>query len=816
VKDILGELNDEQRKAVECTDGPVMVIAGAGSGKTRVLTYRVAWLLEQGADAFNILALTFTNKAAREMKERIIRLVGGTEAHNVWMGTFHSVFAKILRIEGQRLGYPPNYTIYDTDDSKRLIKALLKENNLDEKVYQPGYILNRISAAKTSLISSAEYNEMPEITEYDTTAGKPLTGQLYIQYQARLFRASAMDFDDLLFNMNILLRDFPEVLYKYQQKFVYVLVDEYQDTNYAQYLILKKLAANNENICVVGDDAQSIYAFRGANIRNILNFRSDYPDSKVFKLEQNYRSTKTIVAAANSIIANNKQQIFKEIWTENDEGQMISLIRASTDTEEGNLVAQSIFENRMNHQLPNSSFAILYRTNAQSRSHEEALRRLNIPCRVYGGVSFYQRKEIKDLLAYYRITINQKDDEALLRIINVPARGIGKTTTEKLVVAADNHKKSIFEVIEAPGSYPVDVSSATFVKLSSFITMIKSFSAMLKTRNAFDLARHIANSSGLLKELYEDKTPEGVSRFENIEELLNAIKEFTEKPSGPMLDAGSSMLDNGQKNQADSASNSEMPDTGSLILNNIELNPNALSGIQHQESSIKNPASSIKTLDMFMEDVALLTDMDYDKDDNPDKVLLMTVHSAKGLEFPFVYVVGLEENLFPSIQSIGSREDLEEERRLFYVAVTRAQTKLTVSYAENRYRWGELTICDPSRFLKEIPEKYIDYPKRTSIHDTGFRSADNFSNTLPGAPVFKKPVDMKNFKKLSAVGTGTGAGDPADIEAIQPGVEVEHERFGKGKVVSLEGAGPNKKATVQFPGIGQKQLLLRFAKLKIV
>ncbi|HTX88746.1 MAG TPA: UvrD-helicase domain-containing protein, partial [Bacteroidales bacterium] len=455
--DFLKDLNDAQRAAVEATEGPVMVIAGAGSGKTRVLTYRVAYLVSQGVDPFNILALTFTNKAAREMKDRITSLVGGNEARNVWMGTFHSIFARVLRVEGQRLGYPPNYTIYDTDDSKRVIKAIIKESNLDDKVYQPGYVLHRISAAKTSLISAQEYNTNPDITEYDSAAGKPLTGQLYTQYQSRLFRASAMDFDDLLFNMNILLRDFPEVLYKYQKKFVYLLVDEYQDTNYAQYLILNKLAANNENICVVGDDAQSIYAFRGANIQNILNFRKDYPDHKVFKLEQNYRSTKTIVAAANQVIVNNKQQIFKEIWTDNEEGSKITLIRASTDGEEGNLVAQSIFENKMNNQLQNNAFAILYRTNAQSRSFEESLRKLNIPCRIYGGISFYQRKEIKDLLAYFRLVINHKDEDALLRVINYPARGIGKTTLEKLVAEADRYKKTIFEILDEPDTYPVQL-----------------------------------------------------------------------------------------------------------------------------------------------------------------------------------------------------------------------------------------------------------------------------------------------------------------------------------------------------------------------
>jgi len=765
-KNILEDLNEVQRAAVIETEGPVMVIAGAGSGKTRALTYRVAYLIEKGTDPFNILALTFTNKAAREMKDRIIVLVGA-EAQNVWMGTFHSIFARVLRIEGHRLGYPPNYTIYDTDDTKRVIKNLIKENNLDDKVYQPGFILHRISAAKTSLISAEEYNANPEIEEYDSSSGRPLTGKLFTLYQNRLIRSSAMDFDDLLFNMNILLRDFPDVQYKYQKKFKYILVDEYQDTNYAQYLIIKKLAANNENICVVGDDAQSIYAFRGANIQNILNFRNDYPDHKVFKLEQNYRSTKTIVRAANAVIENNKDQIFKEIWTENENGVLIQLIRASTDTEEGNLVAQAIFENKMNHQLPNSSFAILYRTNAQSRSHEESLRRLNIPCRIWGGVSFYQRKEIKDLLSYFRLSINVKDEDALLRVINYPARGIGKTTVEKLIITADEQKKSIFEIIENPSAARLKLPENTVRKIFTFITMIKSFSVQLKTRNAFEMAKHIATSCGLIKEMNDDKTPEGVSRLENMEELLNAIKEFSESP------------------RVD-------PETG-------EMESNA-----------------IRTLDEFMQDIALLTDVDIKDDQNGDKVNLMTVHSAKGLEFPYVFVVGLEENLFPSIQSLNSRTDLEEERRLFYVAITRAQQKLTLSYAENRYRWGNLIMCEPSRFISEVPEDQIEFPRRTQPVKETFSRKDNFSSRLAGLDEPpRKPFIPKNFQKVSRSETVSDI-PVSGVDEIQVGMEVNHERFGIGKVINLEGVGPNKKATVFFHGIGQKQLLLRFARLRIV
>ncbi len=763
---ILDNLNEAQKAAVIATEGPVMVIAGAGSGKTRVLTFRVAWLLEQGVDPFRVLALTFTNKAAREMKERIIKLVGGTEAHSVWMGTFHSIFARILRVEGHLLGYPPNYTIYDTDDSKRVVRSLIKENALDDKIYQAGYILHRISSAKTSLLSAEEYNINHEIQEYDSTTGKPLAGKLYTQYQNRLKRAAAMDFDDLLFNMNILLRDFPDVLYKYQQKFHHILVDEYQDTNYAQYLIVKKLAANNENICVVGDDAQSIYGFRGANIQNILNFRTDYPDHQTFKLEQNYRSTKIIVKAANTVIEKNKKQIFKEIWTDNEEGGLIRLIRASTDTEEGNLVAQSIFEQKMNQQLPNEAFAILYRTNAQSRSHEEALRRLNIPCRIYGGISFYQRKEIKDMLAYFRLAINPKDEEALLRVINNPTRGIGKTTIEKLIVAADDSGSSIYEVIGDPQTHHLKLPYGTMQKINEFLTMIRSFGAMLKTRNAYDLGKHIAASSGLLKVLYEDKTPEGVSHYENMEELLNAVKEFTESERAPNEETG-------------------------------EID------------------TSIRTLDEFMQDVALLTDADFGDDEGNDRVALMTIHASKGLEFPNVYLVGLEENLFPSIQSLNSRADLEEERRLFYVALTRAQKSVTLSYAENRYRWGNLTICEPSRFISEIPEEQLDLPKKASVQPGGFFSEDNFSSSLPGLKRPRKitPVD-KNLKKSnpSVIPDDFNA---ATIESIVPGMEVVHELFGNGKVVQVDGQGPNKKATVFFQGVGQKQLLLKFARLKL-
>lgn len=766
MSDILDQLNEAQRQAVEVVSGPVMVIAGAGSGKTRVLTYRVAHLLNQGVDPFNILALTFTNKAAREMKERIIKLVGTADAKNVWMGTFHSVFARVLRSEAQRIGYPSTFSIYDTDDSKRLIKTIIKEQNLDDKVYTPGFVSHRISTAKSSLITAEAYNANEEILLQDKMAGKPFVGEIYKQYKIRCFRAAAMDFDDLLLNTFILLEQFPDVLLKYQKKFAFILVDEYQDTNHAQYMILKRLAADNENICVVGDDAQSIYGFRGANIQNILNFKRDYPDAQEFKLEQNYRSTKTIVGAANTIIVNNKDQIFKEIWTENEEGNLIELIKSNTDNEEGTLVASSIFGTKMTYQLKNDAFAVLYRTNAQSRAIEEALRRMNIPYRIYGGLSFYNRKEIKDVLAYYRLSINHKDEEALKRIINYPARGIGKTTQESIVVAADQHGKSLWEIIEEPHLYALNMNSGTLAKINAFVTMIKSFSVQVKTKNAYDLAKLIAYSSGVMKDLNEDKTPEGISRYENIEELLNAIKEFSDKPK--------------------------------------EYNPG-------EEPTGETESAAIRTLDEFMQDVALITDADVQDKDSGDKVSLMTIHAAKGLEFPYVYIVGLEENLFPSIQSLGSRADLEEERRLFYVALTRAEKKVHISYSESRYRWGNLTISEPSRFIDEINSNFIAFPRRANMQkmaNTGFTEQ---------RPI---PIIRKNLKKIGNLQSGPpsseGGASSSPIELIIPGAEVEHARFGRGKVISVEGAGASRKAAVFFKNVGQKQLLLQYAKLKVV
>jgi DNA helicase II / ATP-dependent DNA helicase PcrA len=765
-KSFLDDLNDVQRQAVMHTEGPSMVIAGAGSGKTRALTYRVAYLLQQGADPFNILALTFTNKAAREMKERIMKLVGSMDARNVWMGTFHSIFARVLRIEGHLLGYPSNFTIYDTDDSKSLLRTIVKEHGLDPKVYQPGWLLGRISSAKSNLLSAADYNQNSDFSEMDDRSGKPLTGRIFTVYSARCKKAFAMDFDDLLFNMNVLLRDFPEALLKYQSKFRYILVDEYQDTNYAQYMIIKKLAARYENICVVGDDAQSIYGFRGANIQNILNFRKDYPDLKVFKLEQNYRSTKNIVNAANSVIVNNKDQIFKKIWTENDEGNKIRILRAKTDTEEGNMVAGSIFEIKMSNQLPNSDFAVLYRTNAQSRSIEEALRKLNIPYRIFGGLSFYKRKEIKDLLAYFRLVVNPADEEALKRIINYPARGIGQTTMDRLIVEAEKSEISVWELLENLDQHDVKINQGIKSRIGEFVMMIKRFMVQQTKRNAYELAKDIARASGILKDLDADKTPEGISRMENIEELLNGIKEFSESE----------------------AENSPESDT------------------------------SMRTLDVYLQDISLLTDADQDDKNDTNRVSLMTIHSAKGLEFPYVFVTGLEENLFPSIQSIGSRADLEEERRLFYVAITRAETAATLSYAETRYRWGNLTISEPSRFLEEIAPEFIEMPRKVSNHPSDH---NKFKHEPGRAPMPNSgKVNTDRLRKISdsrfPKKEESAPFESADAKLIQPGIKVRHQRFGTGKVLSVEGNGANKKATVFFPEVGQKQLILKFAKLQIV
>lgn len=786
----LNELNPLQRAAAKATEGPVMIIAGAGSGKTRVLTYRIAHIMEKGVDAFNILALTFTNKAAKEMKSRIAVIVGEREAKNLWMGTFHSVFAKILRIEAEKIGYPNNFTIYDTDDSKSVIREILKQMNLDDKVYKPSLVLNRISDAKNKLISPAQYLNNPITQQEDLSSRKPLLGRVYDAYQRRNFKAGAMDFDDILFQTNLLLRDFPDVLLKYQNKFRYILVDEYQDTNFSQYLIIKQLAARFQNICVVGDDAQSIYAFRGANIQNILNFEKDYPDLKTFKLEQNYRSTKTIVGAANQIIANNKDQFEKNVFTENEEGTKIKVVRASTDNEEGQKTVNSIFETKMREHAENKDFAILYRTNAQSRSFEEALRKLNIPYKIYGGISFYQRKEIKDVLAYFRLTINNNDDESLRRIINYPARGIGQTTIDKVTVAAAEHDVSMWTVISNLKDFNLGINSGISSKISDFVTQIKSYGLLLPYKDGFDLANHIAVNSGIVRELYSDKTPEGVSRYENIQELLNGIKDFVEQPRTP------------QENE----------------LNDV-IKPTLQGGESTDLFQVEGD-QTIKTLDEFMQEITLLTSVDNEdeKDTDNNKVSLMTIHAAKGLEFPYVYIVGLEENLFPSQLSINSRADLEEERRLFYVAVTRAEKQATLSYATTRYRFGNITYCEPSRFIDEIDERYLDYPEEPSTPSFSNNTFDKFrdsynSNSAEQRQIKFQPPAKKLIRLNKSIQSGSQAVDLSVNRSLSQGDFVLHDKFGKGQIIELQGPWPETKAIIQFENSGSKSLLLKFARL---
>ncbi len=830
-KSYLDELNPVQRGAVECTEGPVMIIAGAGSGKTRVLTYRITHLIKKGVDPFNILALTFTNKAAREMKERIAKVVGTSESKNIWMGTFHSVFARILRSEAEKLGYPSNFTIYDTDDAKSLIKTILKEQGLDDKIYKPGMVLSRISAAKNNLISAQAYVNNRQIEEEDRQAAKPKMGLIYQTYAQRCFKAGAMDFDDLLFNTNILLRDHPAALHKYQHKFKYIMVDEYQDTNFSQYVIIKQLAAAYRNICVVGDDAQSIYAFRGANIQNILNFEKDYPELNIFKLEQNYRSTKTIVGAANTVISKNKEQLKKNVFTDNDQGELIKVVRTESDNLEGSFVASSIFETKMNERAHNRDFAILYRTNAQSRAIEEALRRQNIAYRIYGGLSFYQRKEVKDLLAYFRLTINNNDEESLKRIINYPARGIGDTTIERIIVASNDHNISLWKVIENIHEFDIGLNSGAKTKVEEFMMMIKSFSAMLKTHNAYDLGHHIAVHCGILRDLYADKTPEGVARHENIQELLNGIKEFTEDTTIEFNDIGAELSGN-MENIADT---SEPP----VDIESEDIpadKPNAVSfgnGLLFQDEEAEQEAPSEdeaavlaggKTLNLFMQDIALMTDADKktETEEDKNKVSLMTIHAAKGLEFPYVYIVGLEENLFPSQMSLTDRADLEEERRLFYVAVTRAEKRVTLSYATTRYRWGNLIHCEPSRFIEEVDTQFLEMPVENSRmfggggDDDAYTSRPKLVTAKPKVTYEQRPVMGKKLVKANTATKSTSDFDTESLRELQVGMLVEHDRFGTGKVITMEGAFPNNKATVFFEGVGQKQLLIKFAKLKII
>jgi len=771
VRSYLNDLNEAQRIAVEDFNGPSLVIAGAGSGKTRVLTYRIAHLLSHGIRPGSILALTFTNKAAGEMKERIGKLVGEDLAKNLWMGTFHSIFARILRIEGDLLGYPSSYTIYDTTDSKNLLKTIIKEMNLDDQVYKHGEIAGRISFAKNNLITPKAYQGSNQLIEQDKRSRKPHVADIYMKYATRLKNAYAMDFDDLLLNTHILFRDHHETLEKYQKLFNYILVDEYQDTNYVQYMIINQLAAKHKNICVVGDDAQSIYSFRGARIENILNFQHDYKGYKLFKLEQNYRSTKNIVDAANSLISKNKDQISKKVWSGNEPGEKLRLLRAATDNEEGYMISNLIQDILYAEQLHYKDFAILYRTNAQSRIFEEALRKLGIPYKVYGSLSFYQRKEIKDVLAYFRLTVNPYDEEALLRVINYPARGIGTTTISKLEGLSEKTGKRIWDILSEITVYTQYFNRSTIGKLESFYHLISAFSEKLVQTEAFDLAFTIAESSGILKDLHYEKSPENLSKFENIQELLNGIREFTESQS------------EGEKT----------------------------------------------TLDAYLQTVVLLTDLDTDKNEDQNKVTIMTIHSAKGLEFKYVFITGLEEDLFPSKFSASTREEMEEERRLFYVAVTRAMKKVFLSYADSRYKWGILLSCTPSRFLLEIDPDYIETPVRIPSFNKYSNDFENIKSTYRKRAVLSLNRNHKNspgditpvgkFKPSNQItdpGAKPGSFDFDDPSKIKVGMEVEHPRFGRGKVLNLEGDFPNKKATVFFQTAGQKQLLLKFAKLRII
>ena len=750
--DYLSTLNEPQREAVLHGNGPLMIIAGAGSGKTRVLTYRIARLIETGVDPFRILSLTFTNKASGEMRSRIEGAVG-TEARNIWMGTFHSVFAKILRIEARYLGYTSDFSIYDTDDSKSLLRSIIKEYNLDDKVYKANVVFNRISGAKNRLISADDYINNAVIQADDDAAKMKEIGRLYKTYVTRCFQANAMDFDDLLFNTNILFRDFPDVLYKYQHKFQHVMVDEFQDTNVSQYLITRKLSAVHRNIVVVGDDAQSIYAFRGANIENILNFEKDFPDVRVIKLEQNYRSTSTIVEAANSVIARNKSQLEKKTFTSNEEGSLIDVIKAGSDNEEGRLVATAIFEEKMQKSLRNENFAILYRTNAQSRSFEEALRKLGIKYRIVGGQSFYQRKEIKDLLAYLRFTVNQRDEEAFKRIINLPKRGIGDTTVAKIAVTASENNVAIWDVVANINQFG---TGRTIAPIEGFGTLIKSFKILVEEgKDAYEISSHIAKASGILRELYEDKTVEGLSRYENVQELLNGIKEF-----------------------------------------------------------VDSDETEDKTLSAFLQSVSLLTNADEPDDNNDhDRVTMMTIHSAKGLEFRNVFIVGLEEDLFPSQMMLESRQDLEEERRLFYVAITRAEKKLSFSYAESRYQWGRLKMCEPSRFLLEVDQRYLNVNRMV-------QSALERDTTPPVTTFARNLVQRKTEARPAATAATNHVPSadfvPTDTFDLAEGDKVEHLKFGFGVVTKMDVNGTDRKATVKFDLVGEKTLLLSFAKLRVL
>lgn len=765
--DYLKDLNEPQREAVLHRDGPIMIVAGAGSGKTKVLTTRIAHLMANGVDAFNILALTFTNKAAAEMKERVERILGNNEARNLYIGTFHSVFARILRAEADKLGYPRNFTIYDTDDAKSVVKTVVNELGLDDKHYKPNVVYNRISAAKNGLITAAEYINDYAIQQEDVRANRPMLGQIFDAYCKRCFKNGAMDFDDLLLKFYLLLSTHPESLSKYQRKFKYIMIDEYQDTNPAQYQIIKLLGAMHENVAVVGDDAQSIYSFRGATIENILQFQKDYDEVKIVMLEQNYRSSQSILHVANDVIANNKGQLPKKLWTANDEGEKIKLVRTATDNDEGKYVADAIQEQKLRSHFRNNDFAILYRTNAQSRSFEESLRRMNIAYRIYGGTSFYQRKEIKDFLSYLRVIVNPGDEEALKRIINFPARGIGKTTVEKAILFANENNISFWNVLERAAEF--GYRATTLEVISNFVTMIKMFQSELQKKNAYDLATIVGKSTGIIKELFNNKTTEGLARYENIQELLNSVKEFTETPTedGELLD---------------------------------------------------------KSLGSYLQQITLLTDADEDKGES-DVVKLMTIHAAKGLEFPVIFVGGLEETLFPNAMAINTKEELEEERRLFYVAVTRAKHKLYLTYANTRYRFGNLMQNEPSRFIDELPEKYLDRAfaggNMRNNQTSHWNPFEKIKSVWKG-PTDERPryTDKPAYVTTAAIKIKEHIPSPdfapSDTSNLQEGAKVEHQKFGFGEVIKMEGAAHNPIATVRFEHNGEKKIMLNYAKLRIV
>ena len=762
--DFLRDLNAVQQQAVKDIHGPSLIIAGAGSGKTRVLTYRVAYLLSQNIHAHSILALTFTNKAAGEMKKRIVELVGYSTSKFLWMGTFHSIFSRILRAEAVQLGYTQNYTIYDAEDTKNLLKKVIKELNLSDETYKPTDVYARISNAKNNLVTADAYAANPKIQQADNMSRKPLISEIYKRYQKKCKAADAMDFDDLLLNMNILLRDFPEILKKYKKQFGFILVDEYQDTNYSQYLIVKRLAEDHKNVCVVGDDAQSIYSFRGARIENILNFRNDYPEYKLYKLEQNYRSTKNIVEAANSLIHKNQNQIHKKIWSENIEGDKIKVYASNSDIEEGMITASEIYDIHSLGKDHYRDFAILYRTNAQSRIFEDALRRRNIPYRVYGSVSFYQRKEIKDLLAYLKLIVNQLDSEAFSRVINYPARGIGKTTIDRISAFSLSEEIPVWEIAGHIPNYAskIGLNKGTQEKIIGFVKMIEEFREAESDTTAWELAMQVATRSGILRDLYDPGFPENIQKYENIQELLNGIKEFTDQATE-------------------------------------EGEPATLAG--------------------FLQNIALLTDADTEKDEDNNKVKIMTIHSAKGLEFSYVFIAGVEEELFPGRFSALTQQDLEEERRLFYVAITRAKKRASISYAKTRMRWGNIIFSSPSRFISEIDPDFLEYYENPYTSSgkkeiTAGKSRFNQNRDVAAERSVSSPKKFLRMKSAlsnpSSNETGQGHSD------IQPGMTVYHEKFGRGKVLQLEGIGNDLKATVFFQATGQKQLLLKYARLTII